>query len=164
MVTKGFTAASCVHWDVRTQQIDGFATKLQIRPRRNQGLGRFQNFDLHRGVPRATKIIGHEISKLINSRLLEHHIHDIRVVIHVDNSIIVRSQNDSIVPNRMPIRVIRTHANFRGERRDARHNLRVEINAPFEERAIVCRPLVDNIEGPNAIQWAPNEVAQIAAW
>ena len=62
----------------------------------------------------------------------------------------------------MPIGRIRVQSNHRGERGHAWHNFRVEVDAPFEKRAVVGRPLVNDVERPNPVERASHKIAQVA--
>ena len=114
-----------------------------------------------RGVPRAAKVVGHNIAKLKGPRIGEQQIDVVPIVAHIYNARFRGAEDVVDVACRVPVGTVRAQTNHGGERGDAGDNLRVEINAPLKQRTVVRSPLVDDIEGPDAIQRAAYEVTQI---
>ena len=143
-------------------QLDFTSTVLQVHPGRDEG-SRVVN-DLHRqgGVPGAAEVVGDDVAKFKRPGVGEHQVHVVSVVADLHHAQICRRQNVVQIAHRVPVGRVSLQSNHRGERGHTRNNFWVEVDAPFVERAVVGRPLVDDVERPNPVERASHEVAQVA--
>ena len=142
--------------------MNGLAAENLVWTCGDDGSGVLHNLHRQGGVPRASKVVGHHVPKLKRPGIWEHQVDVVRVVADAHHTQIGRAHDVVQVTNRMPVRAVRLKTNHWCERGHPRNDFRVEIDAPLKQRSVVSRPLVDDIERPDAVQRTPLKIAQVA--
>ena len=123
--------------------------------------GIVNHLNRQRGVPSATKVVCHDVAKLKDPGIGEQQVHIVSIVTDPNHTRFSGGDDVVKVAHRVPVRAVCLQADDRREGGHSGHNLGVEIDAPFKQGSIVCGPLVDDIEGPDAIQRTPFKITQI---
>ena len=131
-------------------QLDRIPTEDLVGACRDAVLRAFHHLDAEGRVKRAAEVVGHREGVVIDARLVQDDVAVVRVKVLIDDA------------RTGPEAAVRVESNGRREGGHAGNQRRVEVEAPFENVPVVDGEVVHHREGPRAVQWASDKVAQVA--